>query len=155
MLAATARVVEGRPGGPLTRAADTYDHAARDLHGRTPRRHELGGSLRAIARLVAMTGRASSDETAQILALLATLTALADAVADLRHAQDRLAQANAARASATQLRAATERPTPPPLQPRRATAAAIHRHATTALIHRTPPSPSQPQNSRRRVQVQL
>jgi hypothetical protein len=104
-LAATARVLEGRAGGPLTDAADTYDRAARDVHGRLPRHTPTATALRGVARLIALTGRAAKDETTQVLALIANLAALADAVAELRAAQDRTGQATAARAAARQLTA--------------------------------------------------
>jgi len=41
-LAAVGRVVEGRRGGLLTEAAQTYDQAARELHGKVPRRRRPG-----------------------------------------------------------------------------------------------------------------
>lgn len=154
MLAATARVVEGRAGGPLTRAADTYDRAAREVHGRIPARHDLGAGLRAVARLIALTGRAGRDETVQVLALITALTALADAVADLRHAQARAAQATAARQAAGQLRATTT-PVPPPPEgrasPRRVAAAVIHRPQIRSVIHRSTPASPNPGADRRRL----
>jgi hypothetical protein len=117
-LSVTARIVEGRRGGPLTDAADAYDRAARELHGRTPRPTPAGTSVRAIARLLASTGRASKSETTQVLALVANLAALAAAVAQLRDSQQRATQAAAARAAAEHL---TRGIHPPP--PRRTAAA--------------------------------
>ena len=113
-LAATARVAEGRAGGPLTAAADQYDRAARDLHGRQPALTRTGTGLRAVARLVALTGRAARDETTQILALVANLADLADAVAELRAVQERTAQAAAARAAADELASVSTRFSRPP-----------------------------------------
>lgn len=143
VLAATARVVEGRQGGPLTRAADAYDRAARDLHGRLPTRHHQGANLRAVARLVAMTGRARRDEATQVLALVTHLVALVDAVSELRHAQDRLAQASAARSAAVHLRVAAAASPAAPAYPERA---GIHSPRVSALVHgsgaRQPPEPS-------------
>jgi hypothetical protein len=103
-LTATARVAEGMRGGPITDAADAYDRAARELCGRTPPRTPTGDGLRATARLLSMAGRASRDETTQVLALIANLAALADAVAALRLAQTRTSQAAAARDTAERLR---------------------------------------------------
>lgn len=105
-LGCTARVVEGRRGGPLTNAAQAYDRASRELWGRTPTRTPSGHGLRMAARLLAQTGRARRDETTQLLALVTSLAALVDAVAHLRDVQARAAQAAAAREVATRLRAA-------------------------------------------------
>jgi hypothetical protein len=104
-LSVTARIVEGSWVGPLTRAADAYDRAARELWGRTPAPHPTGNALRNVARAMAMTGRARRDESAQLMALVVNLIAMTQAVAQLRDAQDRAAQAAAARAAAEQLRA--------------------------------------------------
>ena len=104
VLAAAARVIEGRTGGPLTDASDAYDRASRDLWARTPRRTPVGEGLRLAARTLSLTGRASRDETAQAMALMANLAALVEAVAQLRDVQQRAAQAVAARAAAERLR---------------------------------------------------
>jgi hypothetical protein len=98
-LSVTARIVEGSWFGPLTRAADAYDRAARELWGRTPAPHPTGNALRNVARAMAMTGRARRDESAQLMALVVNLIAMTQAVAQLREAQDRAAQAAAARGS--------------------------------------------------------
>lgn len=103
MLAVTARVAEGRRGGPLTEASDAYERASRELWGRQPRPSAPGSGLRTAARLLAMTGRAARDETTQLWQLLTALTALADAVAVLRDTQSRAAQAAAARDAAQRL----------------------------------------------------
>ncbi len=111
VLAVTARVAEGRRGGPITEAADAYERAGRELWGRTPSASTPGNGLRAAARVLAMTGRAGRDETTQLWHLLAALATLTDAVAVLRDAQSRAAQAAAARDAAQRLRAvAPERP---------------------------------------------
>jgi hypothetical protein len=104
-LRVTAHLVEGRHGGPLTDAADTFDRAAREPWRRTQSPTPLGHSLRASARMLAMLGRASHDEATQVLALLAGLAALAESVAVLRTAQQREVQAVAARSAADALRA--------------------------------------------------
>jgi hypothetical protein len=133
-LSVTARIVEGTRIGPLTRAADAYDRAARELWGRTPAPHPTGIALRNVARTMAMTGRARRDESAQLMALVVNLIAVTQAVAQLREAQDRAAQATAARTAAEHLRTATTH---------RAFAARVARsagvHATTTRPHREPP----------------
>jgi hypothetical protein len=114
VLSVTARLVEGRHGGPLTAAADAFDRAGRDLHGRPAPHTPAGSGLRATARLLALAGRASHDEMAQVLALVAELAALSDAVAQLRQAQGRTAQAAAARHAADGLRRLTATTADPP-----------------------------------------
>ena len=103
-LSSAARVVEGRRGGPLTAAAGEYDRAARELWGRTPPRSTAGQGLRAASVLLAAARFVGRNETRQLLALLAQLAALTDAVTRLRENQDRAAQAAAARRAAEQLR---------------------------------------------------
>jgi len=103
-LTATARVVEGRQGGPLTDAAQAYERAGRELWGRTPPRTFTGDGIRAAARLLTLTGRARRDESAQFLHLVTQLIALSEAVAGLRNVQGRAAQAAAAREAANKLR---------------------------------------------------
>lgn len=103
-MAAAGRVVEGRRGGPLTDAAEQYDQAARELFGACPQPTTAGSGLRTAAQLLLATRVAVPSETAQLLALLAQLAALADAVTRLRETQQRAAQAAAARAAAEQLR---------------------------------------------------
>ncbi|MBI4942123.1 MAG: relaxase [Actinobacteria bacterium] len=159
-LAATARVVEGRAGGPLTAAADQYDRAARELHGRIPAATPTGTGLRAVARLIALTGRAARDETTQVLALIANLAGLADAVAELRAVQQRTAQSAAARGAADQLAAipttahaasrtgAPGRRPAPTATPR----GVVNSPAVRGPVHRTGLQPGRPQPPRRRVQ---
>jgi hypothetical protein len=103
-LAAAGRVVEGRRGGPLTDAAGQYDWAARELYGRSPVTTAAGAGLRQASRLLLAARVVKPRETAQLLALLAQLTVLADAVTRLRETQQRGAQAAAARAAAEQYR---------------------------------------------------
>ncbi len=103
-LAAAARVVEGRRGGPLTVAAGHYDRAARELWGRIPAPSQAGQGLRAASALLASARFVGRGENTQLLALLAQLAALSDAVTRLRENQDRAAQAGAARSAAEQLR---------------------------------------------------
>jgi hypothetical protein len=75
-LAAVGRVVEGRKGGPLTEAAQTYDQAARELHGKVPAPTAAGAGLRAAGRLLLAAQVAQPSETRQLLALMAQLSAL-------------------------------------------------------------------------------
>lgn len=106
VLIRTARAFEGRRGGPLTDAAETFDRAAREPHRRHVRQSRRAGDLRAMARLVAVMGRLTDDtETTAALQLVLHLSMLADNLADLREAQGRLHQARAARQAADQLRA--------------------------------------------------
>jgi len=102
-LAAAARVVEGRRGGPLTAAAGEYDRAARELWGRVPPPSRAGQGLRAASVLLTSARFVGRDENKQLLALLAQLTTLTDAVTRLRESQDRSAQAAAARRAAEHL----------------------------------------------------
>ena len=106
-LAAAGRVIEGRRGGPLTEAADHYDRAARELHGKVPTPTAAGTGLRVAGRLLMSAQVAQPSETKQLLALLAQLATLADAVTRLREAQERAGQAQAAREAAEGLRVAT------------------------------------------------
>jgi hypothetical protein len=105
LLSATAHAWEGRTGGPLSEAAEWFDRAAHDLHGRVPARTvSQAGHLRTMARLIAVMGMVSRDrDTAAALHLVFTLAGLAESLADLRQAQERLHQARAARHAAGQL----------------------------------------------------
>lgn len=107
--AAAGRVVEGRKGGPLTDAAQTYDQASRELSGKIPEPTSAGSGLRVAARLLLSAQVAQRSETKQLLALMAQLSALTDSVTRLREAQLRAGQARAARQAAEQLRAVTAR----------------------------------------------
>jgi len=90
----------------LRRAADSYDRAARAPYGRIPRRSHDGSQLRRTARMIALAGNLTSDNTLTAIALMAQLVTLAATVAELREAQQHAAQAAAARAAATQLHSA-------------------------------------------------
>jgi hypothetical protein len=96
-LAAAARIVEGRHGGPLTVASDEYQRAARELWGRIPTPTSAGQGLRTAAALLATTRFVGRNENHQLLELLAQLAALTEAVTRLRENQHRAAQAAAAR----------------------------------------------------------
>jgi hypothetical protein len=90
----------------LRRAADSYDRAARAQYGRIPRCSRDGEQLRHTARMIALAGNLTGDNTLLAIALMAQLVALAAAVAELRQAQRHAAQAAAARDAAAHLRAA-------------------------------------------------
>lgn len=98
-LAVAARMVEGPRGGPLSKAADDFDRAGREAWGRIPAPTSTGNGLRALARTLALCGRARTDEGTQIAAFALNLLALVEATRVLRETQDRAGQARAARAA--------------------------------------------------------
>ena len=85
-------------------AATAYDRAARVPYGRLPRRTSAGTSLRRAARLLSAAGYAGHDRTLAHAALVTRLAGLAEAVSELRMAQQHRAQAAAARNAAMYLR---------------------------------------------------
>jgi hypothetical protein len=102
---ATARVIEGRHMGPLSRAADQFDHAARERYGRVPQPHSRAEGLRASARLIGALRRLHPrDEALQAAELLARLAALADTIALWRLHERRVHQSVMARRAAGELR---------------------------------------------------
>lgn len=119
LLHVAARVAEPAGHGPLTQAARAYDRASRDLYGRTPLPHRSGSGsdLRVAALALTLIRRAGPGETQAVGALIVALAALADAVGELRAAQQRPHQATAAQATAAPLRAAGPS-TPPPALPK-------------------------------------
>jgi hypothetical protein len=133
LLSATAGAWEGRDGGPLTSAAEWFSLAASDVRVREPaRRLWHAGHLRAMARLIAVMGFVSRDrDTIAALNLIQVLAAFAESLADLREAQDRLAQARAARHAAGQLRTWTP-PVGTPASP--AIAATAGRYAPVSTL---------------------
>jgi len=140
-LTAAGRVIEGRNGGPLTDAAQHYDNAARELFGRPPAPSAAGTGLRVAGRLLLSAHVAKPSELKQLLALLAQLAALTDAVSRLRETQQRAAQAAAARRAAEQLRELTASYGQPRTGGVSAAAAPAHsRPASGAGARQTPPS---------------
>jgi hypothetical protein len=106
-LHAVAFAVEGRGGGPLTDSAEVFDRAARAGSGETGRATSRSYQMRAMSRLVSLMGRISGKEdTLAALRLVLDLAALGDTLAQLRDAQQRWHQAQAARDAAQALRAA-------------------------------------------------
>jgi hypothetical protein len=87
-------------------AAASYDRAARAAYGRVPARSRDGEQLRRTARMIALAGNLTGDNTLLAIALIAQLVALAVAVAELRQAQQHAAQAAAARDAAAHLQTA-------------------------------------------------
>jgi len=142
-LASAARVVEGRRGGPLTVAAGQYDRAARELWGRLPAPSQAGQGLRAASVLLASARFVGRGENTQLLALLAQLAALSDAVTRLRENQDRAAQAAAARSAAEQLRLTSAQRTSLQPGPPAATATRTRRPGLSFEAGRFRPGPAQ------------
>jgi hypothetical protein len=101
-LHAVAAVVGSRV---LRQAADSYDRAARASYARIPRPTPAGNSLRRTARLLS-SGVGGGDKTMALVILVMRLAALAEAVVELRLAQQHAAQAAGARRAAEHLRAA-------------------------------------------------
>jgi hypothetical protein len=93
----------------VRQAAMAYDRAARAPYGRIPRPTWAGNSLRRTGRLLSAIAFASNDRTLAQIALITRLAALAEAVAELRDAQQHAAQAAAARRAAEQLYAVAAR----------------------------------------------
>jgi hypothetical protein len=96
----------------LRQAADAYDRAARSPYGRIPPPSPAGNRLRQAARLLSAFACLTGDRSMAPIMLITRLAALAEAVAELRDAQQHAAQAAAARAAAERLHAAA-RPAPP------------------------------------------
>jgi hypothetical protein len=96
----------------LRQAADAYDRAARSPHGRIPPPTPAGNQLRQAARLLSAFAYLTGDRSMAPIMLITRLAALAEAVAELRDAQQHAAQAAAAHAAAERLHAAA-RPAPP------------------------------------------
>jgi hypothetical protein len=90
----------------LRQAADAYDRAARAPYGRVPAPTPAGNSLRRAARLLSAYGYVTSDPSFRPILLITRLAALAEAVAVLRHGQERAVQAASALSAAERLHAA-------------------------------------------------
>jgi hypothetical protein len=128
----------------LRQAADAYDRAARAPYGRIPAPTPAGNRLRQAARLIGAFAYLTGDRTLTPIILLTRLAALAEAVAELREAQQRAAQAAAARAAAEHLYAAA-RPEPAPRSQRRAGARTAAQLAATSFPGPLrPPRPGKP-----------
>ena len=73
----------------LRQAADDYDRAARQPHGRVPAPTPAGNQLRHAARIISAYAYLTRDRTLTPVVLLVRLAALAEAVAELRESQQR------------------------------------------------------------------
>ena len=93
----------------VRQAAGAYDRAARTPYGRIPAPTPTGIGLRRAARLLSAVAVVSHDRTLAQAALVVRLAALAEAIIELRQAQQRAAQADAARQAAERLHAAAGR----------------------------------------------
>jgi len=123
---------------PLRAAADAYERAAREPFGRIPRPTKAGNHLRQAARIMAAYAHLSGDRTNEWAIVIVRIAALAEAVAELRDAQDRAAQARAALTAAQQLHVIRPAsPVRPPGPPRARNAADLAAQSFTG-----PPVPS-------------
>jgi hypothetical protein len=124
VLHAAAAVLGSRP---LREAADFYDRAAREPYGRIPAPSPAGNQLRRTARLIFACARLTGRPLPATVILVIQLALLIEAVAELREAQQRVAQAAAARTAARHLHAAAgpAPPVRPPAAPRARTAAGL------------------------------
>jgi hypothetical protein len=102
----------------LRQAAYSYSRAARAPYGRIPAPSPEGAQLRATARLLALTGRVTGDNSLAVATPIANLAALVITIADLRAAQQHRAQAAAAHEAATHLKSCAQAPVPHHRQPR-------------------------------------
>jgi hypothetical protein len=155
-IAAIAATVEGRRGGPLTRAAALFDKASREPFGKVSTATRRSANLRAMSWLVHLMGQMAGDkDTFAMLALLLDLARLSDTLVILRDGQNRFHQAEAARAAAAILRVAADDggrlgPVTPPLP---ADLAAEPRSPSSNRTHRRRhlPSPQRTVASRGRA----
>ena len=92
----------------LRQAADAYDRAARTRYGRLPAPTPAGDRLRRAARLLSAYGYITSDASFRPIVLITRLAALVEAVARLRQAEERAAQAASARSAAELLHTARQ-----------------------------------------------
>ena len=98
LLTAAAWVTEGRTGGPVARAADCYDRAARAPWTRVPPAGATGRQLRLVAgRVIALGGLEGETERQGAARLVTALGALALAVGEDQLGRQRVAQGAAAR----------------------------------------------------------
>ena len=103
LMVVTARVVEGRRPGGLTAAADHFDRAWREPHRWSSPDSRAGRALRDAARILARATRPQPGDGRQLVALLDATVSLIEAIAKLRAAQHRVAQAAAAHRAAMSL----------------------------------------------------
>jgi hypothetical protein len=144
----------------LRQAADAFDRAARQPFGRIPSPTPAGTQLRHAARLISAYAYLTGDPALTPVVLLVRLAALAEAVAELRHSQQRAAQAAAALRAARHIctaarpapptrppgrpATATTSPPPKPARPRPGTAAGLAQLSFPAAPRPRPPAPEHP-----------
>ena len=127
----------------LRQAADAYDRAARAPYGRIPPPTPAGNRLWQAARLLSAFAYLTGDRSMTPIVLITRLAALAEAVAELRDAQQHAAQAAAARTAAERLHVAAWSA---PAAARVSTAAQLARLSfpQPARLVPQPPAPGQP-----------
>jgi len=126
----------------LGRAAEVFGRAARAQWGRIPAPSPAGAGLRTAAYLLALPVQDGTRRRITRLALVAALAGLAGAVAELRQAQQRLAQAAAARRAAAGLAAAAAGTGPGPAPARPAAAATAGPVLPRPGVPARPPRPA-------------
>jgi hypothetical protein len=142
-LTVAARLVEGTRRGPLHRAAEALDRSVREPYRAPLPRTRRAEALRAMSRLLRLAGQLSDDSALfRLLRMIVNLSLLADALAELRDAQQRLHQARSARTAARLLRAAAGRAADP--------AAAVPDTGVTPPLTAPPTSPPTPHRDPRR-----
>jgi hypothetical protein len=105
----TAKAVEREPG-PISDAARRFDRSYREPGGATPAAGRHATDLRSAAMTLAKAGDLGADpDQATVMELLEGITTLLEATAQLRDAQQRGAQAQAARQAAGTLHAEVTR----------------------------------------------
>jgi hypothetical protein len=134
----------------LRQAADAYDRAARAPYARIPAPTLAGNSLRRAARLISAFAYLTKDPALTPIVLITRLAALAEAVAGLRQAQQRAAQAAGALRAAERLHAAAgAHPTPAPWERAHVQSAAALAGAAFPLQPRPLPADSPAPGGRR------
>ena len=94
---AAAVVLEGRDNpGPLTQAAEDISRASREAWSQIPPPTPASRALRDAGRSLSLLRRLPKGRGREAAALMAQMVSLADAIMQLRAAQDRLAHAQAA-----------------------------------------------------------
>jgi hypothetical protein len=152
------RVTAAALGSPvLAQAADAYDRAARQQHGRIPPPTPAGNQLRHAARVISAYAYLTGTRSLAPLVLLIRLAALAETLTGLRNTQQSHWQAGAALRAARHLHQAAsttgpgQRPGPVPHVPGTTRPAATPAADTIAVNFPSspfepgrPPSPGQP-----------
>ncbi|GII96355.1 relaxase/mobilization nuclease domain-containing protein [Sinosporangium siamense] len=87
----------------VRRAGEEFDRAVREPYGRVAPPAARSGGVRLAARLLAAAGRGRNGSTVAMMTLVSSLQAMVVAVAELRRAQGRLFQAEAAGRAAREL----------------------------------------------------